>query len=90
MPVFIVVARHEIEKTEEHINALPKESVYKLNSSAWLIDYEGTTRALAELLKIRGADDTASGIVFSIQSYSGRFAKTAWEWLGLHLSEGSV
>lgn len=92
MPVFVVVVRQEAKKVSEHISSLPEGSTYKLTDDAWLVDYDGTTRACAEKLGIRGDDASkvASGIAFPITNYSGRFSTDAWEWLGLHVKRGDI
>jgi hypothetical protein len=90
MPVFVVVVKRGAERAEKEISHLPSESVYQLADNAWLIDYTGTTRALAEHLKIRGGDTDISGIAFSVDNYSGKFQTDVWEWLKLHLAAGSA
>jgi hypothetical protein len=85
MPVFVVVVRTGIEHAAQQIAALPEQASYQLTDDAWLVDYDGTSRACAEKLKIRGTGSTSTGIVFPISNYSGRFPADAWEWLGLHM-----
>ena len=83
MPIFVVVVKRGVDQAKRHIDALPHDSVYGLTDNAWLIHYKGTTRALAEHIKIRN-ESNITGIAFSIGNYSGRFSTDAWEWLKLH------
>lgn len=91
MPVFVVVVKRGIEEVERRISALPDGSTYELTDDAWLVDYEGTTRACAEALGIRGEEtERATGIAFPISNWAGRFPTDAWEWLGLHMKRGDI
>jgi len=90
MPVFVVIAKRGVDRVKGHIDDLPRESVYQLTDDAWLVDYPGTSRTLAELLKIRGTDENLTGIAFSVGNYSGRFSTDVWEWLGLHSKDGGT
>jgi hypothetical protein len=90
MPVFVVVVKRGAERAAKEIDRLPDDTVYQLADNSWLIDYDGTTRTLAENIKVRGDDAGITGIVFLIDSYSGRFATDAWEWLGLHTKDKPV
>ncbi len=89
MPVFVVVVRQGNEKVRERIQALPDETVYELTDDAWLVDYDDTTRAVAEKLGVRGDPSkvVGSGIVFPISNYAGRFPTGVWEWLAIHQKE---
>lgn len=90
MPAFVVVAtrRPTTKLAARMAETLPSETVLKLNETAWLVAYEGTTRALSEVMGIRGGE-TDPGVVCKISNYSGRAASEVWEFLGEHLSEGS-
>lgn len=86
MQVFVVVATREKEAVAQKLAAtIADENTYVLDDNAWMIAFDGTTRALAEKLDIRQGTGDALGIVFSISNYSGRAAKSAWEWLKVHL-----
>jgi hypothetical protein len=88
MPVFVVIARREIEGIRERVEQMPDGSYYELTRHSWLIDYEGTTRSLAETLGFRAGDkdiEGSSAIAFPISNYAGRWQTDVWEWLKLHL-----
>lgn len=59
---------------------------FQIKDDVWLVAASGTTREFAEQLGIRGGE-TDSGLVCSIESYSGRLPKDAWEWLAVHKVE---
>ncbi|WP_423065432.1 hypothetical protein [Devosia sp. CN2-171] len=84
MPVYVVVVKKGKVQVAEQIAALPKDSVYALSDNSWLVDYEATTQAFAEAIKIRTNNDV-SAIAFPISNYSGRFPTDVWEWLKLHM-----
>jgi hypothetical protein len=82
MPVFIVVVTKGLAGVGEQISKLPPNSTYSVKKDTWLIDYEGTTKEVAEMLGVRTGD--ASGIVFPISNYAGKHKRDIWEWLALH------
>lgn len=91
MPVFVVISKHASEKVREEIRKLPRGSTYELAENAWLVDFEGTTRGLAEAIGIRGrGSEEISGIAFPISNWSGRFTTDVWEWLELHATRGDL
>ena len=83
---FVVVVGRGVEGVSKRIAALPETSHYKLTESAWLVDFEGTTRACAEALGVRGVGSETAGIAFPVSNYSGQFASEVWEWLSLHMT----
>jgi hypothetical protein len=87
MPVFIVVSTRK-NKAPSVAAAIQRENLkhYELKDDAWLVSYKGTTRELAELLRIREGE-TGPGIVCLIENYSGRLPRDAWEWLRVHEGE---
>jgi hypothetical protein len=48
MPAFIVVITKNINEVTSKIEEIPAEKRYRLTSDVWLVDYDGTTKALAE------------------------------------------
>jgi hypothetical protein len=90
MPAFIVVITKNINAVTTKIEEIAEENRYRLSSDVWLIDYDGTTRALAEKVGIRGNPYVGTGIVFPFSNYSGRAAADVWEWLGLHLKREEI
>jgi DNA polymerase III delta prime subunit len=82
MAVFVVVATRNTDAIEEQVKDLVSEdSQFRLREGVWLVDYDGTTRTLAEKLRIRDERPVGSGVVFSIANYSGRTVADVWEWL---------
>lgn len=82
MRVFLVIA------TSNHIKVggvIREQGLvhFVIKPDAWFVAFDDTTRALAEKLGIRGGE-SGSGLVCSIDGYSGRLPKDAWEWLSLH------
>jgi hypothetical protein len=92
MPVFVVVAKDGASELKERIDALPSDSVYALTGNAWLVSFEGTTRACADKLGIRTGPEAepVTAVAFSISNYSGKFPTDVWEWLGLHMTRGDT
>lgn len=86
MPVFVVHVDRNAEEVASRIGQLPEEDSYRLAPNVWMIDHDGTTRALAEKIGIRGEQAVGAGIAFPISNYSGRASSDVWEWLQLHLS----
>lgn len=86
MPVFVVHVDRNAGEVASRIGQLPEGDIYRLAPNVWMIDYDGTTRALAEKIGIRGEPAVGSGIAFPISNYSGRAPSDVWEWLRLHLS----
>lgn len=84
MPVFVVVATRVPREVKAAIDALNAPS-YEIKDDTWLVDYEGTTRELAERIGIRPIDSPSSGVVFPITNFSGKHRSDLWEWLKLHV-----
>ena len=90
MPVFVIVAEANERTLSERIReTFPEAARYRLTTNAWLVDYEGTTRALSEALGMRSASpDRITAIAFPISNWSGFFTNDVWEWLKLHGTRG--
>lgn len=87
MAVFIVVAIRSPEKIKGNIEGFISEANrLLLKEGVWLVDYDGTSKLLAEKLQIRAEPPSGTGIVFPITNYSGRASDNVWEWLGAHLT----
>ena len=89
MPVFIVVVTKGLAEVVEKISRLPPNSIYNVKKDTWLIDYEGTTKEVAEMLGVR-TDEASAGLVFPISNYSGRHKRDLWEWLALHSGKDEI
>jgi hypothetical protein len=91
MPAFVVTILSDVSavtaQVEKHI---PEENRYRLKPDVWLIDYDGTARALSALPGIRDTPNIGTGIVFPFLNYSGRAPKSVWDWLGLHVSREEI
>jgi hypothetical protein len=86
MGMFTVIATREPEKIGAKINETCGDGTYyALGPNAWLVDFDGTTRDLAEALGIR-AGDTGAGVVLSVENYSGRASPDIWEWMKVHFA----
>jgi hypothetical protein len=91
MPIFVVIATKNASDVEARIDALASEPgraidrFYPLRGDTWFVSYRGTTKELAEMLGIRQGE-TGSGVVVSIENYSGRASNDLWEWLKLNMS----
>ena len=84
MPVFVVIVTRESAAVAEKIRQLPDTPSYEIKSDTWVVNYNGTTRELAEKIGIRQAASTSSGVAFSIANFSGKHRPDLWEWLTLH------
>jgi hypothetical protein len=82
MKVFVVISTRNATGVADAIRNENLE-YFVIKGDAWLVAFDGTTRALAEKLGIRGGE-SGPGLVCSIDGYSGRLPKDAWEWLNLH------
>lgn len=82
MKVFVVIATTNPSRIGNTIQTAKFPS-FALRDDAWLVASDATTREVAERLGIRGGE-SGSGIVCSINGYSGRMPKDVWEWLALH------
>lgn len=86
MTVFVVVVRSNLENVAVTIDAkIDNPNRYKLTDDTWLIDFDGTARALSETLGIRDGS-IGAGIVFPTTNYSGRAPRDIWEWLRAHIT----
>ena len=56
----------------------------RLPGGGWLIAYEGTSRALSDLLGVSESLPTG-GLIVNVNAYWGRATKDIWEWLELKL-----
>lgn len=82
MPVFVALPdepnspalRQKIE------TMIPPGHALQLPIGAWLVSFDGTSRALSDVLGL-SEGETTSGAVFAIGSYWGRQSKDVWEWL---------
>lgn len=82
MSVFIVVStRAPCDGLKRQIElSIPEGKFHELNETAWMVEYEGTTRDLAQKLDIMsGANGPA--VVYLVSNYSGRASPFIWEWL---------
>lgn len=82
MSVFIVVStRAPCEELKQQIErSIPEGKSYALNETAWMIEYEGTTRDLAQKLDLMSGAN-GSAVVYRVSNYSGRASSFIWEWL---------
>jgi hypothetical protein len=89
MPIFVVIATKEARQVGERIRAVQSDpeggitSCYELKPDTWFVAYDGTTRQLAEALGVRSGE-TGSGVVVSVENYSGRAGSDLWEWLRIN------
>jgi hypothetical protein len=91
MPVFVALLNRLADKAIPKIDDLGSENIHKIKDDAYLIDFNGTTRELAEKIGIRGSEaGEATGIVFSIRNFSGRAPAEVWEWLSLHKPDREI
>jgi hypothetical protein len=94
MPVFLVVPlASDVSPLNEAVEAaFGTHDRYKLSMDrGWLVNYNGTSRELSDLLHITGHSDgdrsrVGSAIITPIASYYGLGAADMWEWLALKLS----
>jgi hypothetical protein len=87
MPVYLVVLAKRPELATTRIEEFPASDRYRLKADVWVVDYDGTTRALAEKIGIRGTSPGGStGVVFPVSNYSGRAATEFWEWMKIHMN----
>ncbi|TXN71711.1 hypothetical protein FV228_10775 [Methylobacterium sp. WL18] len=82
MSVFIVVStRAPCEGLKRQIEvSIPEGKFHELNETAWMVDYEGTTRDLAQKLSITSGANSAA-VVYLVSNYSGHASPFIWEWL---------
>lgn len=86
MTVFVVVVRSNAESVAATVDAkIDASNRYNLTDDTWLIDFDGTARALSEILGIRDGS-IGTGIVFPTTNYSGRAPRDIWEWLRAHIA----
>lgn len=88
MPVYAIIATRTPREIGRKIEAEHQGSYLAVRDDVWLVDYDGTTRGLAEALGIRKGE-TGSGLVLSIGNYSGRANADIWDWLKVHMSGDS-
>jgi len=90
MPAFVVIAISSPSETEMRINqSFKEEDRFSLMNGAWLVDYEGTTRQLAEKLELNKLTEGVTphtGVVFAISNYFGLAAPDTWEWLNARVT----
>ena len=60
--------------------SIPEGKYYELNETVWMVEYEGTTRDLAQKLLIAGGANS-SAVVYRVSNYSGHASPFIWEWL---------
>ena len=90
MPAFVVIAINGPSETEQRINqSFKEEDWFVLKDGVWLVDYEGTTRQLAEKLELNKTIEGVTphtGVVFAISNYFGLAAPDTWEWLNARVT----
>ena len=90
MPAFVVIAINNPSETEARITqSFKEEDWFVIKNGAWLVDYEGTTRQLADKLELRKPSEGMAkhtGIVFAISNYFGIAVPDTWEWLNARVT----
>jgi hypothetical protein len=89
MAVFVVIAFRNSEAVAQKVQEVADGKHYPLTQEAWLVAHEGTTQTLAQDLGIRGGE-SGSGLVLSVQNYSGRASPDVWEWFKLHMKDATT
>jgi hypothetical protein len=86
-PIFIVVATKGTDRIFNAIERLQGAASFEIKPDTWLVQFDGTTRGLAETLGIRDGTN-GSGFVAPISGYGGRASSDLWEWLKVKWPEG--
>ena len=84
MPLFVVIAKSNPAAIKARVEDGYKDAYYELRNDAWIIDANVTSRELAENVGIRNDPHVGTGLVVSINGYSGRAENDLWEWLNVH------
>lgn len=80
MAVFVVIPDAPEPMAGRISERIKEGDRLKLQGGPWLVSFDGTSRALSELLGMDG-ENIAAGAVFGIGSFWGRQTKDVWEWL---------
>ena len=87
MSVFVVVStRTPNDNLKQQIAlVIPEGKYHELNDTAWMVEYEGTTRDLAtklDILRSNGVPGSIdSTVIYLVSNYSGFASPFIWEWL---------
>ncbi|MEW6598038.1 MAG: hypothetical protein AB1429_11150 [Pseudomonadota bacterium] len=84
MPLFVVIAKRDPTAVREKVKEGFKDSFYELRSDTWIVDAPATSNEIADRVGIRGEPNVGTGLVVSINGYSGRAENDLWEWLKVH------
>ena len=55
--------------------------MYRCNGFVYFVAFDGTARELRDTISLSEDEDMGTGIVVSIDRYSGYASKDLWEWL---------
>ena len=61
-----------------------KVPVYNSYTQVYFIDFNGTSKQVAEAVGFSSTEEVGSGVVLGITSYWGFAGKDLWEWLDLY------
>ncbi|MCY4005765.1 MAG: hypothetical protein OXE84_02910 [Rhodobacteraceae bacterium] len=86
MRVFAVALDNDGAASAEEVNDRLKvrsASFYRLSSTVFVVAADLLSDQVAELAGIKGDDrlQSATGVVFRIDAYSGFASRSIWEWL---------
>ncbi len=85
MATFVIVFTSENRRNlDELIPRKFENRCYQLPLGEWVVAYDGTTRQLAEFLKIPEWSGGGGAIVLNFSGYWGRAPRDVWEWMKQH------
>jgi len=87
MRIFAVALDNDGAASAEEVNDRLKSrgaSFHRLSSTVFVVAADLLSDQIAELAGIKGDDrlQSATGVVFRIDSYAGFASRSVWEWLG--------